>query len=96
MIHLRNVPLADDREASWGRASRLLASLGPAVAAPRSERGGLQSTSLADSPFPIAATLKPFRSLVVTDEASMATGPPQMMVDQLVSQADNTGLTSNR
>ncbi|NTX16496.1 hypothetical protein HUA76_37565 [Myxococcus sp. CA056] len=95
MIHLRNIPLADDREASWGRASRLLASLGPAVAAPRSERGGLQSTSLADSPFPIAATPKPFRSLV-TDEASMATGPPQMMVDQLVSQADNTGLTSNR
>ncbi|MFY2559129.1 NBR1-Ig-like domain-containing protein [Corallococcus terminator] len=86
MLHLRNVLLT----------GLLLASLGRAEAAPHSERGGLQATALADTPSPTAATLEPYRSLVIVDEASMATITLRMVLDQLVSQAGNTGFTAEQ
>ncbi|WP_342375268.1 NBR1-Ig-like domain-containing protein [Myxococcus stipitatus] len=95
---------APPRPSSWRRtASRLagagllLASLNPALAsAPHSERGGLQTTALADQPSSTAAVLDPLRSLAITDFQTLSLFSLQEVMNQLTQQGTSPDFTSEQ
>lgn len=95
---------ARPRHAPWTHAAArlvgtglLLASLSPALAgAPHSERGGLQTTSLADQPSTTAAALDPRRSLAITDFQTLSVINLRMVMDQLAQQGNHQGLSGEQ
>ncbi|QSQ14088.1 COG1470 family protein [Myxococcus landrumensis] len=95
---------APPRPTSWSRAASrlaatglLLASLNPALAgAPHSERGGLQTTPLADQPSTTAAVLDPLRSLAITDFQTLSVINLRMVMGQLAQQGNHQGFTAEQ